>query len=320
MFFVGAGNIRDNCPWDFMSTWMKIFSLTVTTINFVFFCGLHYFYRLSGGMCWRKKDWCVLIPQLIILLMCSYGLNNASAKNVSDETCRREKGGVQPSSAHEIITVMVLVFNSLWFCLFCLAAMGAEEDKSAIGFLASQRPKIAMFEQNMKCVPAEELMGDGESGHVTTAKHLEHLKVEGVLDEAISLENLEGNLNEHLLWHGTTKEAAEAIVHNDFRIPKGSQVSHGSRFGNGAYFAENLDKSLSYAQDEDGVKFVLLCRVTCGQFYYTEKNWESEAHTQAEKNSLDCVLANPNKTGPREFIILSADQVYPEFILEISST
>jgi len=320
VFLVGAGNIRENCPWSFMGVWMILVSVTVVSLNCVFQCGLYYFFKHSNGMCWSRKDWCALIPQIVILLMCSFGLNSASGMNASDENCAKSDDGVQPAAAHEIITIMIVIFNALWFCLFCLAALGNEDDTSALSFLASQRPKIALFEQNMKCVPAEELMGDGGSGKVATAKHLENIKVEGVNDEAISLENLEGNLNEHLLWHGTTKEAAEEIVHNDFRIPKGSQVSHGSRFGNGAYFAEDLDKSLSYAKDENGVKFVLLCRVTCGQFYYTEKNWESEAHTQAEKNKLDCVLANPNKAGPREFITLSADQVYPEFVLEISST
>merc|ERR1712216_61971 len=122
----------------------------------------------------------------------------------------------------------------------------------------------------------------------------------------------------HLLWHGTSKEAAEAIVLNDFVIPEG-RATHGTRFGKGAYFAEDLEKSLSYAPiDGDGRQWVLLCRVLCGDMYYTEVGSLPGAVDLARQAGKDSVLANPDARGPREFIMPTTDQVYPEHILELS--
>jgi len=161
-------------------------------------------------------------------------------------------------------------------------------------------------------VNANVLDGDETTGHVRTDEFLHTLYSE----DAISVENIEEPLNEHMLWHGTSKEGAEAIVQHDFKIARGA-AKHGKRFGEGAYFAETLNKSLDYAQEENGLKWVLLCRVTCGEYYYTEENVETDAHRKAAAGGKDSVLANPKKQGPREFIVLHEEQVYPEFILEL---
>jgi len=118
-------------------------------------------------------------------------------------------------------------------------------------------------------------------------------------------------------WH--QQRGAEAIVRNDFTIARGKGTSkHGKRFGEGAYFAEDLDKSLSYATpDENGRTWVLLCRVVCGDYYYTENKKEVDAHQQSSRAGKHSVLANPEKKGPREFIIQMEKCVYPEFCLEL---
>merc|ERR1712110_778792 len=109
--------------------------------------------------------------------------------------------------------------------------------------------------------------------------------------------------------------------------------AHGTRFGVGAYFAEDLSKSFQYAPNDtsddwqietnDGVpdsvkynekKWILLCRVLCGDMYCTEQSWEATAAVTARDSGKDSVLANPDGNGPREFIVGSADQVYPEYI------
>merc|ERR1712232_1141573 len=129
---------------------------------------------------------------------------------------------------------------------------------------------------------------------------------------------LDQALNECLLWHGTSREAAETIVIDDFRIPQDSEMKHGSRFGKGAYFAEDLAKSLDYAKWNEGRAFVLLCRVLCGKFHYTEAMEERDGGDTRRSLGKHTVLANPAKNGPREFIVGSARQVYPEYIVEIS--
>jgi hypothetical protein len=168
--------------------------------------------------------------------------------------------------------------------------------------------------RSSRCIPPNELDGNPDSGHALTTILLEELDAE----DTISLENLDATVNEMLLWHGTNKESAEAISWDGFHIPRGERARHGKRFGEGAYFAEELDKSMSYAQEDDeGLYYVLLCRTTCGEFYYTEENVESNAHSAAQEKGKDSVLANPKKEGPREFIVMQECQVYPEFILHL---
>lgn len=164
------------------------------------------------------------------------------------------------------------------------------------------------------CVPANELDGDPESGQSLTTTLLGELNAE----DGISLENLDASLNELLLWHGTNEDAATAIAKGGFHIPRGERAKHGKRFGEGAYFAEALAKSLDYAvADRSGLYYVLLCRITCGEFYYTESSTASGAHNAAQAEGKDSVLANPMKAGPREYIVLDESQVYPEFILHL---
>lgn len=167
---------------------------------------------------------------------------------------------------------------------------------------------------------AEELDGNPESGHVLTDTILKRMQSE----DCVSYDNIEDKLNEHMLWHGTSKAAAEAIVKNDFRIARG-EAKHGKRFGEGAYFAEDLKKSLAYTDpDENNITWVLLCRVVCGDYFYTEEEFCPDAHVLCVKHGKHSILANPPHPedmdaphGPREFIILDEKCVYPEFVLEL---
>ena len=43
--------------------------------------------------------------------------------------------------------------------------------------------------------------------------------------------------------HGTSKDAAEKIARTDFYVPVGKDMKHAARFGNGAYLAEDVEKS-----------------------------------------------------------------------------
>ena len=109
-----------------------------------------------------------------------------------------------------------------------------------------------------------------------------------------------------LLWHGTSAAAAKAIATDGFLVK--STFSHGRRFGDGVYLAEDLSKSLSYCKESDGISYVLLCRATCGRIHYTEEMHATKAHVQAKALGLTCVLANPDQKGPREYILFEADQ------------
>jgi hypothetical protein len=170
----------------------------------------------------------------------------------------------------------------------------------------------------------EQVIAPGKSGfplprHIDKTPVLTRTMLENEsASEALSTEYLDDNLNEHFLWHGTTKAIAETIVVEDFHIPGATKATHGARFGAGAYFAENLDKSLDYANlEKDGVQYILLCRVLGGSMYHTTEHWKEDAAAEANRLGHHSVLANPQGTGPREFIMLSEEQVYPEYIVEV---
>lgn len=131
-------------------------------------------------------------------------------------------------------------------------------------------------------------------------------------EDVVSLDNLDPTVNEELLWHGTSQVNAEAIAEVGFHIS--GAHPHGARFGEGAYFAEDLAKSVSYCSSG---KYVLLCRVLIGAIYYTESSSEECAHIAAKGSGKHSVLANPGRQGPREFIVLDEAQVYPEFVLKL---
>ncbi|CAE7594298.1 Parp12, partial [Symbiodinium sp. CCMP2456] len=102
------------------------------------------------------------------------------------------------------------------------------------------------------------------------------------------------------------------------------EIKNGARYGCGLYFAEDVGKSLAYAPvntSSDGrttSQFLLLCRVLCGQMYYTSERYELDAVISAHKVGKNSVLANPLREGPREFIVWHEMQVYSEYLLEVT--
>lgn len=145
-----------------------------------------------------------------------------------------------------------------------------------------------------------------------------HLRDPAFSEQAVSIDHLDAEVNEHLLWHGTSRSNAESIAAQGFSVPLMCEVEHGKRFGRGVYFAEELGKSLEYSSGKDEHCFVLLCRVACGRFHCTDGAKEPEANLRALEAGKDSVLASPGGYGPREFVALEDDQMYPEYVLELA--
>ncbi|CAE8700399.1 unnamed protein product, partial [Polarella glacialis] len=138
-------------------------------------------------------------------------------------------------------------------------------------------------------------------------------------EEAASIENMDFALNELLLWHGTDEESATAIAESGFLFGSAGTVKHGRRFGEGAYFAEDLTKNIGYAPaSEAGVRYVLLCRTVCGHIWYTEKSSDTDAHQDAKISLKHSVLANTDGKGPREYVLFEDIQAYPEYIVQLA--
>jgi len=156
----------------------------------------------------------------------------------------------------------------------------------------------------------------GGSDSVATANFLKGQ--EDCVEESISVDNLDSPLNEHLLWYGACHDEIRAMAHLGLDITRGCNHPEYARYGQGLYLSETLDRVLDFAEeDENGIKYMLLCRVCCGEFAYTEAVEDQDAVNGAKDEGKHTVLANPEKSGRREFVCLENTQIYPEFILEL---
>ncbi|CAE8729708.1 unnamed protein product, partial [Polarella glacialis] len=184
-----------------------------------------------------------------------------------------------------------------------------------VGFKAGLHQRLRQG-SGQTCLPPNELDGRPESGHALTSKLLED---EVDAEEAAGIENMDFALNELLLWHGTDAESATAIAESGFLSGSAGMVKHGRRFGEGAYFAEDLAKNIGYAPASSaGVRYVLLCRTVCGHIWYTEKSSDTDAHGDAKRSLKHSVPANPDGKGPREYVLFEDTQVYPEYIVQLA--
>jgi len=67
---------------------------------------------------------------------------------------------------------------------------------------------------------------------------------------------------EIILFHGTDRENLQDILEDGFSLTV--SVKHGSMFGNGIYFTNDIDKALSYSERGNNTKYVVMCVVHIG--------------------------------------------------------
>jgi hypothetical protein len=134
------------------------------------------------------------------------------------------------------------------------------------------------------------------------------------------LANLDLQVNEYYLWHGTNRSAFEAIAEDGFLFDE--ERAHSGRYGPGIYFAEDSAKSLEYSCEKDGTvlpeKCMLLCRVCFGEFHLTNELADDNAAAVARAMDRDSLLAAADGE-PREFIVFDPARVYPEYALVIDT-
>eukprot|EP00428_Durinskia_dybowskii_P077270 CAMPEP_0170354930 /NCGR_PEP_ID=MMETSP0117_2-20130122/374_1 /TAXON_ID=400756 /ORGANISM="Durinskia baltica, Strain CSIRO CS-38" /LENGTH=441 /DNA_ID=CAMNT_0010608939 /DNA_START=10 /DNA_END=1332 /DNA_ORIENTATION=+ len=134
-------------------------------------------------------------------------------------------------------------------------------------------------------------------------------------------EHLDGDLNEHYLWHGNTTPAGAIGISTDgFKLRLAGSHA-GTYFGNGCYFAESSSKSDEYAREGSdllaGVYALLLCRVTCGSLFRTTQPDENAIQTALRSGKYDAVLGDREASVGtyREFVIYEEDLAYPEYVV-----
>lgn len=149
---------------------------------------------------------------------------------------------------------------------------------------------------------------------------------------------LEADLNETLLFHGTSHEKVDSIIRSGlqyFRCKRGL-------YGDGSYLASEFCKAHQYTCTSckrscscPGVRSLILAFVTAGDPYYTTKTLlgsryppERPARMDKPRGNYNSIVANPgpitgsnHPTGHQdhqEFVLFEQAQAYPAFVVQYS--
>eukprot|EP00928_Gymnodinium_smaydae_P042544 TRINITY_DN28627_c0_g1_i1.p1 TRINITY_DN28627_c0_g1~~TRINITY_DN28627_c0_g1_i1.p1 ORF type:complete len:580 (-),score=55.60 TRINITY_DN28627_c0_g1_i1:57-1685(-) len=152
-------------------------------------------------------------------------------------------------------------------------------------------------------------------------------KVSSVLRDAFKWLSVSDEINETLLFHGSTQVNMRQIARDGFEARVSKQ---GSLYGLGVYFAPDSCKSFQYC-DKIGEKCIIVARVLLGHAYAAAgpmTDLRIPPHldpNDASKGRYDSVVANegiPNGTSGgtgtqshREFVIFEKCMAYPELAI-----
>jgi len=127
-----------------------------------------------------------------------------------------------------------------------------------------------------------------------------------------------GYVNEWLLFHGTSAEAAESICKGDFTMRLAGSAT-GTMYGAGTYLAESVTKADEYAKEEDGTCAMLVCRVLGGLVLYNDDGSPDAnmLQEQALSKGYHAILGDREKVRGtfKEYVVFDADQIYVEYVL-----
>lgn len=133
------------------------------------------------------------------------------------------------------------------------------------------------------------------------------------------VDDLNNQVNEWYLFHGTSAEASRLICENDFKFRLAGSAT-GTLYGKGSYLAESITKADEYSSAEDGCFTVLLCRALGGRVRYCDERAPNADRITANcvHGPYDCVLGDRLKISRtyREFVFFDTENLYPEYILK----
>jgi len=134
--------------------------------------------------------------------------------------------------------------------------------------------------------------------------------------------------SEFWLFHGTKPSLVDAVTTHGLD-PRRSSLS--GLYGAGSYFADSASKSHQYSKDEDkdGCRCMLLCRVTMGDTFLTNRTHRSERlppeNLFVPGRPYDSIFAETGekRTGMvatalqthNEYVVFDQDASYPEYII-----
>ncbi|XP_060101626.1 protein mono-ADP-ribosyltransferase PARP12-like [Heteronotia binoei] len=121
------------------------------------------------------------------------------------------------------------------------------------------------------------------------------------------------DVDEKLLFHGTTKKHVDAICQQNFdwRICG----VHGTAYGKGSYFARDASYSDNYCKYDLLYKTMFLARVLVGEFTNGLSNYLRPPAKENQNTTFYDSCVN-SIHSPSIFVIFEKHQIYPEYLIE----
>ena len=114
----------------------------------------------------------------------------------------------------------------------------------------------------------------------------------------ISQYNSLGENGEMILYHGTNGDNLMSILSDDFRLT--SNPVHGSLFGRGIYFTNDIEKAIYYSEKGKTTKYVIVCIVHVGDI--VKGNQNMHIHPLMPENHKRYDTSVDNIRYPKQFI------------------
>jgi hypothetical protein len=129
-------------------------------------------------------------------------------------------------------------------------------------------------------------------------------------------------INELLLFHGTSEDSANSIAKGGFDPTKANLMG---MYGAGTYCADYSCKSMQYTPATcAGERVFIICRVLMGQAYHSPKTLRNVKEPPEDKKGqrYESVFAEEGKSNGggqehNEYVTYDASQVYPEYLVYI---
>jgi len=130
-------------------------------------------------------------------------------------------------------------------------------------------------------------------------------------------------INELLLFHGTSEDSANSIAKGGFDPTKASLMG---MYGAGTYCADYSCKSMQYAKPstDAGERVLIICRVLMGRAYHSKKTLQCHKEPPEDQKGqrYESVFAEEGKSNGgaqthNEYVTYDASQVYPEYLVYI---